>query len=275
MGCFPVLKGKKKKSEQAFYVKRVNPQDHPPTALPEPPTQTRTLQSAPPSFRNRVKPIVQNNRVFNSRTRALSAPSSLHGPEQDAISSIDCDEQEESKSQFGSKKERLSQNAQPLPLPSPRSATAILMNQGSFKVLNSSGPLDVSGPLPLPPAPSSTLSSMGTIRNFSFEELAVACQNFCLERLMSEGLSCVIYRATFGDDNTGSRKLEATVTDLLHSGQVIKNFCFISFLMKYFIYGYLFHCLLRKFCLYTLRTLPYFTMIYHPSLCYVIFIRIG
>lgn len=66
-----------------MYVRRVNPQDHQPTALPEPPTQTRSLQSAPSSFRDRVKHVQPINKT---RTRALSAPSSLDAAEQDALS---------------------------------------------------------------------------------------------------------------------------------------------------------------------------------------------
>ncbi|KAA8517643.1 hypothetical protein F0562_015115 [Nyssa sinensis] len=186
-----------------------------PTTLPEPQIQTRALQSAPPSFRTRVKPVQPNNRVTNSRTRALSAPSSLNAAEQDALSSVECEEQEEPKSRVGSMKEQRPPSPQPLPLPSPQSA-AVLRTMGSFKTVNSSGPLNASGPLPLPPS--------GTLRNFSYEEIANACHNFSPERCMSEGLSSIIYKASFGDDASGSKKLEATVTRLHPSAQGLREF---------------------------------------------------
>ncbi|KAL0338076.1 UNVERIFIED_CONTAM: hypothetical protein Sangu_1329700 [Sesamum angustifolium] len=116
MGCFTVLKRKKKKSEQSICVKRVNPQEQSPTVLPEPQTHTRSLQSAPPSFRTRVKPVQSNNGVSNSRIRALSAPSSLDAAEQDVLESIECEGQEEPRSRFGSMKEYNSPSPQPLPL---------------------------------------------------------------------------------------------------------------------------------------------------------------
>ncbi|GFY82441.1 protein kinase superfamily protein [Actinidia rufa] len=217
MGCFTVLKNKKKKSEQATYLRRVNPQENSPTTLPEPHTRTQALQSAPPSFRTRVKPVQPINKVKNNRTRALSAPSSLIEAEQDALSSVDCDEQEESKSRIGPMKEHRSPSPQPLPLPSPQIHNAVVLKtMGSFKSVTSSGPINASGPLPLPPS--------GTLRNFSYEEIAAACQNFCPERCMSEGLSSVIYRASFGDDTSGSKKLNATVTRLHPSTQGLREF---------------------------------------------------
>ncbi|XP_049407208.1 probable serine/threonine-protein kinase PBL11 [Solanum stenotomum] len=224
MGCFTVLKSKKKKSEQSIHIKRVNPQEHSPTALPEPQVQTRSLQSAPPSFRTRVKPVQSSNRVTSNRARALSAPSSLDAAEQDALASNECEEHDEFKSRIGSIKEYQSPSPQPLPLPSPQSAAATLKTMGSFKVGNASSPLNASGPLPLPPTLPSTLPSTGALRNFSFEELAAACHRFSPERCMSEGLSSVIYRASFGDDATGTKKLEATVTRLHPSSQGLKEF---------------------------------------------------
>ncbi|MCD9637518.1 hypothetical protein HAX54_020851 [Datura stramonium] len=89
---------------------------------------------------------------------------------------------------------------------------------GSFKVGNVSGPLNASGPLPLPPTLPPTLPSTGALRNFSFEEVAAA-SSLLSERCISEGLSSVIYRASFGDDTTGTKKLEATVTRLHPSSQ--------------------------------------------------------
>ncbi|KAK1351523.1 putative serine/threonine-protein kinase PBL1 [Heracleum sosnowskyi] len=201
MGCFEVLKGKKKTSEPNMFLS-VNHKDHPPTAL------------------------------ANTRARALSAPSSLHAAEQHALS-VDYEEQLNSRSPYGSMKERQNPNPQPLPLPLPPKA-AVLKNLGSFKVLNSSGHSKMAGPLPLPlppPLPLSqpftmpqSLPSIGILRNFSYEELATACNNFCLGRCMSGGLSSMVYRATFGDDSSGSRKLEATVTRLNPSSQGLKEF---------------------------------------------------
>ena len=212
MGCFTVLKSKKKKAEQPLYIKRVNPQELTPTTLPEPKIRSRALQSAPPSFRTRVKPVQPVKRIMNSRTRALSAPSSLDAAEQDALASIECEEQEELKSRIGSAKEQRSQSPQPLPLPSPQ-GVAVLKATGSFKSGNASGPLFASGPLPLPP--------LGAVRNFGYEEISNACLSFSSERCVSEGLSSTIYRASFGDDTSGSKKLEATVTRLHPSTQVI------------------------------------------------------
>lgn len=214
MGCFTVLKSKKKRTEQNLYAKRVNSKEYMSTTLPEPQIPGRSLQSAPPSFRTRVKPILAVHRIANSRTRALSAPSSLDA-EQDALAASEYDDQEELKSRVGSMKER-SPSPQPLPLPSPQS-TAVLKNMGSFKTASTtSGPLYASGPLPLPP--------LGSLRNFSFDEIAAACHNFSPDRCMSEALSSVIYRASFGDDSSGLRKLEATVTRLHSSTQGIKEF---------------------------------------------------
>ncbi|KAL2250313.1 UNVERIFIED_CONTAM: putative serine/threonine-protein kinase PIX7 [Sesamum indicum] len=223
MGCFTVLKRKKKKSEQSICVKRVNPQEQSPTVLPEPQTHTRSLQSAPPSFRTRVKPVQSNNGVSNSRIRALSAPSSLDAAEQDVLESIECEGQEEPRSRFGSMKEYNSPSPQPLPLPSPRGNNALKATT-SFKMINASGPLNMSGPLPLPPTSHPTLTAKGVLPNFSFDEIASACHNFSPERCMSEGLSSVIYRASFAEDASGSRKLEATVTRIHPCNQGLKEF---------------------------------------------------
>ncbi|KAI3474777.1 hypothetical protein Pfo_030003 [Paulownia fortunei] len=82
----------------------------------------------------------------------------------------------------------------------------------------------MSGPLPLPPTLHPTLTAKGTLLNFSYEEIASACHNFSPERCMSEGLSSVIYRASFSEDASGSRKLEATVTRLHPCNQGLKEF---------------------------------------------------
>ncbi|KAF8402488.1 hypothetical protein HHK36_010573 [Tetracentron sinense] len=210
MGCLTVLKSKKKKSEQNLYIKRVNPQENTATMLPEPQNHSRSIQSAPPSFRTRAKPVQPINQITNNTNWALSAPSSLNVAEQDALLSIEYHEQEESKFPVGLTMELRAPSPQPLPLPSPQS-TAVLKTMGSFRGGNASGPLSASGPLPLPP--------LGGLRNFSYEEIAAACQNFSPQQYMSEGLSSMIYKASFGDDASGSKRLEATVTRLLPSTQ--------------------------------------------------------
>ncbi|KAL6568753.1 hypothetical protein OROHE_004437 [Orobanche hederae] len=236
MGCFTVLKSKKKKSNQTICVKRVNPQEHSPSVLPEPQNHTRSLQSAPPSFKTRVKPIHSNSGgVSSSRLRALSAPSSLDAAEQVALASTECEVQGEPRSRIGSIKEynTNSPSPQPLPLPSSHGTTTIttinnnnnaLKPTTSFKMVNCSGPLTMSGPLPLPPTLNPTLTAKGTLLNFSYEEIASACHNFSPERCMSEGLSSVIYRASFMGDASGSQKLEATVTRLHPCNQGLKEF---------------------------------------------------
>lgn len=228
MGCLTVLKGKKKKSNPNIHVKRINPQDPTPTTLPEPLTQTRTLQSAPPSFRNRVKPVQPNNAPVSSRTRTLSAPSTLDAADECALSSAEYEEHEEYKTRGGGGG-GLPPVPQPLPLPAPH--TANLKPMGSFKVGGGSGllpPLNASGPLPLPPSGTTHLPPLiptslpGTLKNFSFEELAAACHNFSPDRCVSEGLSSVMYRASFGEDNV--KNLQATVTSLHPSSQGLKEF---------------------------------------------------
>ncbi|KAK8709576.1 hypothetical protein V6N13_060591 [Hibiscus sabdariffa] len=216
MGCFTVLRCKKKKSEQSVFVKPIahSHKEHVPTTLPEPKVQTRSLQSAPPSFKTRVKPIQPNNKATSNRARTLSAPSSLNAAEQDALASVEFEEQEELKSFAGVAKEQRSSSPQPLPLPSPHSAA--LKTMGSFKTGNFSDPLFASGPLPLPPC--------GTLRNFSYEEISAACHHFSSDRCTSEGLSSVMYMASFGDDASSSKKFEATVTRLHPSTQGLRDF---------------------------------------------------
>lgn len=207
-----------------MYVKGISSQESrpSPSLLPEPQMRSRLLQSAPPSFRTRVKPSQPVKRLTNSRTRALSAPSSLDAAEQDALSSVDYDEDEPT-NQVGSasmKEQQRSPSPQPLPLPAPQNAS-VLKTMGSFKAVNGSGPLVASsGPLPLPRS--------GTLRNFSYEEILSACNSFSSDRCMSEGLSSMIYKASFGDEVAGSKKLEATVTRLHPSPQVILFFFFLQ-----------------------------------------------
>lgn len=224
MGCFTVLKSKKKKSDPITYIKHVSHNENVPTVLPEPQTRTRSLQSAPPSFRTRVKPIQPINKVSNNRARTLSAPSTLDAAEQDALASIEYEEQEESRHRAGSMKEHRSSSPQPLPLPSPQGGCA-LKAIGSFKSVTSGGSsYYASGPLPLPPT--------GSLRNFLYEEIAAACHHFSSDRCMSECLSSTIYKASFGDDVSSSKKFEATVTRLHPSSQVLFSilyyFSFIS-----------------------------------------------
>lgn len=208
----------------------IHPQNHSPTALPNSPT-LRAWPSVLPSFPDRVKPVEQNNRKTNTRARALSAISNLDAAKQDALS-VDYEKQLNLKSPYGSTKERQNPIPQPLPLPLPPKA-AVLKNLGSSKKLNTSGPSNIAGPQPLPlplppPLPLSqpstlpqSLTSIGLLRHFSYEELATACNNFCPERCMSRGLSSMIYRASFGDESSGFRKLEATVACVTPSSQAI------------------------------------------------------
>ncbi|KAK8955657.1 Serine/threonine-protein kinase PBS1 [Platanthera guangdongensis] len=217
MGCFTVLRGKKKKIEHSMSRKQVPVNENISTALPEPKVRETSLQSAPPSFRNRTKQIQQANRTAYSRARALSAPSRLVVADQDVSSSIELEYQEEIKARAEPLKEQRFSNPLPLPLPSPQ-GSSVLKNIGSFKSSTSSGhPLN-SGPLPLPPLAGSGL------RNFTYEEIAAACQHFSADRCVSEGILSTVYKATFGDDSTGLTKLEATVTLLLPSSQNLKDF---------------------------------------------------
>ncbi|KAK9159294.1 hypothetical protein Scep_005868 [Stephania cephalantha] len=222
MGCFTVLKSKKKKSERHVpFIKGdqlswTKHQECTPARLPEPESQSRSLQSAPPSFRNRTKTVQPvNQTMMSSRTRALSAPSSLSAADRDALSSVEYDDRDDSKGRVSLMREHISPSPQPLPLPSPQ-RNATLKNIGSFKLSNASGPLYPSGALPLPP--------LGGLRNFSYEEVSTACQLFSRDRCMSEGLSSIIYKASFGDDASSAKKLEATVLRLLPSNQGFKEF---------------------------------------------------
>ncbi|XP_022949602.1 probable serine/threonine-protein kinase PBL1 [Cucurbita moschata] len=214
MGCFRVSKSKKKNHAQSVHDKRVKSKEIVPTMLPEPQICIRTLQSAPPSFNTRVKPVQPANGAAGSRVRTLSAPSTLDVAEQDALSSVEYDEAEESIGRFGMNKEQRSPSPQPLPLPSPQIIVA-LKKTGSFKSVVSSGPLYASGPLPLPP--------VGAVRNFSFEEISAACHNFSAESCVSE-TSSLMYKASFGDDASTSKKFEATVTCRHPSNQGFKEF---------------------------------------------------
>ncbi|XP_027335483.1 probable serine/threonine-protein kinase PBL18 [Abrus precatorius] len=281
MGCFMVLKSKKKKTDQILHSKSVCHNCHAPIILPEPQSRTRLLKSAPPSFRTRAKLVHPINKVNNNITRALSAPSALDVADQEALASVEYEERDESNYQTGSMKEQHSFSPQPLPLPSGQGGGALKVT-GSFKSRTASGPLYASGlipdsaeqhglalfeyeeqeeskhrvgslneqrssnpqPLPLPshkggggalkasgmasgllhasgPLP---LPPTGLLRNFPYEEIATACHNFSSDRCMSECLSSTIYKASFGDDASSSKKFEATVTRLQSSTQGLKEF---------------------------------------------------
>lgn len=221
MGCFTVLKHWKQKDDQIFHsVERVNSQEHS-TTLPEPKINTRTLQSAPSSFRCRVKPVLANAKALSSRTRTLSAPSSLTVAKEDNFTPTSCEE-EDARGHVESKKDLQSPSPQPLPLPAPQSVST-LKNTGSFNTRHTSGPLDCSGPLPLPPTlPLAYVS--GSLRNFSYEVIAAACLNFAPQRCMSESLSSVVYRASFGDDTSSLKRTEASVVLFHSTNQGLKEF---------------------------------------------------
>lgn len=147
--------------------------------------------------------------------RALSAPSSLHGPEKDTLSSGECEDREDPKCSVVLPPEQRSGSPQPLPLPSPRSSGAFKPTS-SFKSVNSSGPLYASGPLPLPPS--------GTLRSFSYDEISSACHNFSSDNCASESISSTMYRASFGDLSSSSRKMDATITRFYPSTQGLREF---------------------------------------------------
>ncbi|KAL2337596.1 hypothetical protein Fmac_012042 [Flemingia macrophylla] len=138
MGCFTVLKYKKKKTDQIIYSSH---NEDVPTVLPEPQLQCRLLKSAPPSFRTRVKSSHPINKVTNNRTRALSAPSALDVANQDALNMVEFEEREESRYQVLPKKEQRSSSPQPLPLPSSLGGGGALKATSSFKSGTNSGPL--------------------------------------------------------------------------------------------------------------------------------------
>ncbi|KAF3609482.1 hypothetical protein DY000_02051167 [Brassica cretica] len=225
LGCFP-LKSKKKRGGSVS-MKRLDLEESKPIALPEPPKPpSRNLQSAPPSFRTRVKPVhsSSNGDTSSSRARVMSAPSSIHGTaERDLLAGVYHEEQDEQQPRDPriSTKEPTPQ-PQPLPLPSPRTGSS-LKNWGSFKSFNgSSGRLSasaVSGPLPLPPS--------GSVRSFTYDEVVSACSAFATDRCVSEGLSSVMYMASFGDEaasTTNLKKVEATVVRLHVVTQSIREF---------------------------------------------------
>ncbi|KAE8671623.1 B3 domain-containing transcription repressor VAL2-like isoform X1 [Hibiscus syriacus] len=214
MGCFTVLRSRKKKTEHSVFLKPVAHREHTPTALPEPRVHTRSLQLAPLGFRTRVKPYQVNNETTRDRTHTLYAPSCFDAAKEEGLASAEFEGLEELKSHVELVKEPRSPSPQPLPLPSPPHTG--LKKMGNFKSGIASGPLFASGPLPLPPCES--------LRNFSHEEIATACDHFSSDRCTSEGLSSVLYKASFGDDASSSKKFEATVTNLHPSSQGLREF---------------------------------------------------
>ena len=215
MGCLTVLKGKKKKADHSVCIKRVLPQESTPTALPEPQVPSHALQSAPPSFRSRGQPVQPTIKLTNNRMRALSAPSSFHGPDRESLTT-GCEDRGELKPHVVLPQEQRSPpSPQPLPLPSPHFSGS-LKSTGSFKIGNFSGPLYASGPLPLPPS--------GALRNFSHEEISSACHNFSTESCTSESLSSTNFLASFRDISFSGKMIEATITRFYPSTQVICKF---------------------------------------------------
>ncbi|CAA7406186.1 unnamed protein product [Spirodela intermedia] len=214
MGCFTGLKIKKKKSNKVSK-EHANVKEKSLAALPEPVIHGRSLQSAPPSFKTRSKADQPCNRTGISRARVLSAPSSLAVADEDRLWSIELEEQEENKNSGPFMKEQRVSNPQPLPLPEPQDSS-ILKNMGSFKASTSNSSSLTSGPLPLPP--------FRGLRSFSFKDIAAACQDFSSDKCVSEGLSSVVYAASFGDDASSSKRREASVTRILSSTQGFKEF---------------------------------------------------
>ena len=158
------------------------------------------MQSAPLSFRISGQPM----RVTNDRDSVLYAPAQDMA-EGDVLSSMEFDEVVED--------QRFSKPL-PLPLPSPQ-VSGVLRSNGNLKLSNGSSLVLNSGLLPLPP-----LGTARGLRNFSFKEISAACQHFPVSQLVSEGIFSTVYRASFGDVFTGSKKLEATVACLRHTDQV-------------------------------------------------------
>ncbi|XP_057534352.1 probable serine/threonine-protein kinase PBL18 [Amaranthus tricolor] len=215
MGCLTVLKGKKKKADHSVCIKRVLPQESTPTTLPEPQVPSHALQSAPPSFRSRGQPVQPTIKLTNNRMRALSAPSSFHGPDRESLTT-GCEDRGELKPHVVLPQEQRSPpSPQPLPLPSPHFSGS-LKSTGSFKIGNFSGPLYASGPLPLPPS--------GALRNFSHEEISSACHNFSTESCTSESLSSTNFLASFRDISFSGKMIEATITRFYPSTQGLKDF---------------------------------------------------
>ncbi|KAL6853764.1 hypothetical protein ACP4OV_019793 [Aristida adscensionis] len=216
MGCFTALRSKKKKSPLVASKKPIDPRESTSSRLPEPEAHVPSLQSAPPSFRNRAKISKSANKVSNSRARVLSAPSALIVLDPNGFPYTEFEDQDDSRDKGGSGKGHRFSNPLPLPLPSPEGNSS--RNLGSFKASNASGPLEASGPLPLPP------KKFDGLRSFSHEEVSSACQWFSGDQCVSETPTSTSYRASFRDDFVSGKITEATVVRLLPSAQSLKEF---------------------------------------------------
>ncbi|KAK7260129.1 hypothetical protein RIF29_25919 [Crotalaria pallida] len=222
MGCFMVLKSKKKNSDQITETPCIIGNNHVPKVLPEPQTDTRVMPPAPPSFGTGVKPVNSISPVRDNGKQVLSAPSALDATEQNALASVEHVEQEELKHHSGPKeKQRLPPpyplpTPQPLPLPTPPRSSGALKGTNSFKSGTLSSPLYDFGSLPLPP--------IGPLQNFAYAEIAAACHNFTPDRCLSQCLSSTAYRASFGENASSLEKFEATVNCLHSSTHGLKEF---------------------------------------------------
>ncbi|KAL6616294.1 hypothetical protein ACP70R_038564 [Stipagrostis hirtigluma subsp. patula] len=220
MGCFTVLRSKKKKTllESTIVASKrsVDARESTSSRLPEPEVHAPSLQSAPPSFKNRTKISQSANKVSNSRARVLSAPSTLIVVDQYGLSYAEFEDQDDLREKGGSTRGHRFSN--PLPLPLPSSEGSSLRNFGSFKASNASGPLEPSGPLPLPP------KKFDGLRNLSYEEVSSACQWFSVDQCVSETPTSKSYKASFRDDFNDVKTIEATVARLLLWTQSLKEF---------------------------------------------------
>ncbi|CAD6236196.1 unnamed protein product [Miscanthus lutarioriparius] len=138
MGCFTVLRSKKKKipfdNPLVPSNKSVDARESTSSRLPEPEVHVPSLQSAPPSFRNRTKISQSSHKVSNSRARVLSAPSTLIVVDQFGFPFAEYRDQDDSRDKEGSTKGPRFSNPLPLPLPSPEGHS--FRNSGSFKASN-------------------------------------------------------------------------------------------------------------------------------------------
>ncbi|XP_062224726.1 probable serine/threonine-protein kinase PBL1 isoform X2 [Phragmites australis] len=176
MGCFTVLRSKKKPLDARECTS---------SRLPEPEVHVPSLQSAPPSFRNRAKISQPANKVSNSRlsrARVLSAPPSLIAVDTFGFSYTEFKDQDDSRDKGGSTKGHRYSNPLPLPLPSAEGNS--LRNFGSFKASNW----------------------------------------FSSDQCVSETLGSTSYKATFRDGFSDTKVTEATVARLLPSTQSLKEF---------------------------------------------------
>nr|WIL59855.1 nodulation protein [Melilotus officinalis] len=255
MGCFPAFKSMKKKSEKSNS-QNSSRSERVLTTTPQL-QASRSLHSDPRSSKTIMKSLNPINRVTNTRTRALSAPSALDAAKQEALASIEHDEQEMSKVLPRLMKEPGSPIPQPLPLPYPQGSDPLNLRiasnplyaleqdaletfqyeeqewskkrDRSMKKHHSPGPLPLPLPSPQGRGPMKTTSSsmsgidIDSVRYFRYEDIAAACHNFSADRCMSECLSSTVYKASFFHD-ASSQKLKATVTRLHSMTQGLREF---------------------------------------------------